>query len=90
MNTDDVCLKSWKSYQRRLKRIKRRRSLFARLPFLAICAGGCFLILLTISYSASWIYAHLNKTERGDIKEEKLETARPERFAALTNIVERT
>jgi len=39
------------------------------------------LIILTIFYSASWIYGHLNKTERLYVKEEKLEDARHEKFA---------
>jgi len=62
--------KNWQGYQKKLKMIERRRSIFSRLPLLAIYAGGCLLVLVSIFYAGSWIYAYLKETGNGAVQED--------------------
>lgn len=68
---NDVGLKTWQSYQRKLKRKEKRKSFFQRLPLLGMYACGGFLALALVVFTGSWLYAHLKDNIR-DRKEYKI------------------
>lgn len=54
-------IKSWRDYQKRLKRKDRLKSCVCRVPVLGVVAGGCLLVFLSIFFAGSWIFAHLDE-----------------------------
>ena len=58
MNIQGTGFKTWRDYQKRLKKKERRNSLIARVPILGLLAGGCFLVLVSIFFAGSWIFAN--------------------------------
>jgi cell division protein FtsI/penicillin-binding protein 2 len=52
-----------------------------RLPRLGVYAGSIFLILITILYGGSWIFAHLQGGTLQPLKEEKKGTQRDDRLS---------
>ena len=62
---------TWRSYQRRLRVMNGIRYHLLRLPRLGVYAGGVFLLLVTIFYSASWIFANFERDTRRTEKKEK-------------------
>jgi peptidoglycan glycosyltransferase len=59
---------TWRNYQRRLRVMNGIRYYIRRLPRLGAYAGGTFLILITMFYTASWIYANFES----DIRQPKI------------------
>ncbi len=72
---------SWRKYQRQLRVKNRIRHLLRRLPRLGVYAGSTFLILITILYGGSWIFAHLEGETRKPVKEEKRGTQGDDRLS---------
>jgi peptidoglycan glycosyltransferase len=66
---------TWRNYQRRLRVMNGIRYYLRRLPRLGAYAGGTFLLLTTIFYTASWIFANFDAETR---RTEKKEDHRPE------------
>lgn len=56
---------TWRNYQNRLRLMNGIRYHLRRLPRLGMYAGGTFLILITIFYAGSWIFARFE----GDVRE---------------------
>ncbi len=52
--------KSWRDYQRRLKRASRKGYLRSRLPLLGFYGAAAFTLLAALFVSGSWIFAHLS------------------------------
>jgi cell division protein FtsI/penicillin-binding protein 2 len=66
---------SWRHYQKGLKKKARRRSAAKRV-MLAIV----YMVLIGITYTASWILAYGERSEDGDLSSAKWENEQPEEF----------
>ncbi len=66
---------SWRHYQKGLKKKVRRRYAANRVTMFFV-----YVVLIGISYSASWILAHGEKSNQGALTSAKWENVRPERF----------
>jgi penicillin-binding protein A len=62
---------TWRNYQRRLRVMNGLRYHLRRLPRLGVYAGSTFLLLITILYTASWIFANFDADTRRTEKKEK-------------------
>jgi len=69
---------SWREYQRRLKRISRRRYLRSRLPVLGLYSVLMCALLVCIVLSGSWLFAHLKVQPETGPLEIAPEEAKPE------------
>lgn len=69
---------SWRDYQRRLKRISRRRYLRSRLPVLGLYSVLMFALLVCIVFSGSWLFAHLKVQSPTGPLEIETERSEPE------------
>ncbi|MGD2126493.1 MAG: penicillin-binding transpeptidase domain-containing protein [Desulfobacteraceae bacterium] len=52
-----------------------------RLPWLGLCAGGCFFILVTIFWAGSWIFAHFEGTVEPAPEKPREAEQRPQKLA---------
>jgi cell division protein FtsI/penicillin-binding protein 2 len=66
---------SWRHYQKGLKKKVRRRYAANRVTLFFV-----YVVLIGITYTASWILAHGEKSNRGALTSAKWENVRPERF----------
>lgn len=66
---------SWRHYQKGLKKKVRRRYAANRVTLFFV-----YVVLIGITYTASWILAHGEKSNREALTSAKWENARPERF----------
>jgi len=71
---------TWRKYQRRLRVKNRMGYLLRRLPRLGVYAGSTFIILITVLYGGSWIFAHLEGETRKSVKEGIRETQTDDRL----------
>ena len=65
---------SWRDYQKKHRKIIRKKHYRHRAQWLGLCAGGILLILVIIFYTGPWIFAHLEQQH-----DPVLATAEPER-----------
>lgn len=66
---------SWKHYQKGLKKKARRRTALNRVTLFFV-----YVVLIGVSYAASWILAHGEKWGQGALSSGKWENVQPERF----------
>jgi peptidoglycan glycosyltransferase len=66
---------SWRHYQKGLKKKARRRYAVNRVTLFFV-----YVVLIGITYTASWFLAHGEKSNQGSFTTAKWENVRPERF----------
>ena len=66
---------SWRYYQKGLKKKARRRSAANRVMLLFV-----YMVLIGVTYTASWILAHGERSEDGALTTAKWENSQPEKF----------
>ncbi len=74
-------LNTWRDYQNRLRKISRRKYYLSRIPRLGIYASGSFLIIAIIFYTGSWIFAHLEQSDKRPPPSGKRENIRPDKLS---------
>ncbi len=69
MKTNGIYSGNWQDYQKRLKKIQKKRSLIKRLPLLGTITGIGFLVFVSVFFAGSWLFANL-EADRQDIVED--------------------
>jgi peptidoglycan glycosyltransferase len=70
MTETGMSQRTWRDYQRKLKRNAQRRHVLKRLPWLGLYAVGLSSICVIVFYAGSWIFAHLNQPVEQFVQEE--------------------
>ncbi|MCD6262615.1 MAG: hypothetical protein J7J52_06295 [Deltaproteobacteria bacterium] len=52
---------NWRTYQRKIQRKKRIKKILGRMPFLFVCLGGLFSVMILVAYVSKHTFVHFSE-----------------------------